>query len=136
MSRFVDPSSTFTVDLGPCDCPVQGKHERDTADIQRRLSGIDQLAVSSADDLRGQTLRLFNRAIRSWSLIDEKGEPVPLDVEHLALLDDRTVSVILDAWNSQAEDEPLPNGSGAPSQDSSPGSASPSPVVQPKIKRR
>lgn len=137
MSRFIDPSAILTVSLGPCQCPAQGKHEQDEIILRRHLSGIDQLAVASGADLGEQYLRLIHRGGVSWNLLDEKGKPVPLDLEHIRLLDDDTISAVVDALNDANEDEdPLPNSSGAPSLDSSPGSASPNRAARRKSKQR
>jgi hypothetical protein len=131
VSRFVNKDSTRPVDLGPCQCP--GKpHERDEAVVRSRLGYLEIAAISganSAEDV-ADTFTTDDSpfdghpVIVSWNLHDENG-PVEATAIALKRLDAETLGPIVEAVNETIEASgQSPNGSGAPSANGSPESAS------------
>jgi hypothetical protein len=73
----------------------------------------------------------------SWSLVDDEGEPVEITPAIVGRLRHDRLEPIAAAVNEayRRAQAPLPNGSGAPSRLSRPGSASPNPTIRPRAKR-
>lgn len=115
MSRhFVNPSATRRVELG----------DDEWVDVREHWSGVDLIALSDAEDNETRIVRLLNRGIVAWSLRDDDGKPVPLDLAHIKLLDTATLGTVAEAINATFEDLALPNASGGNSPAGSPGTAS------------
>ena len=140
LSRFADPRRTTPVDLGPCRCPGS-PHERDSATVRAEIgegelrsalaAGLAATGGAWYDGAAGDSESLA-RFTTSWTLLDEKGEPVPLSRAQADLLDEPTRDALLAAIADGVtvrQAVALPLGSGAPSADSSPASASPIPTT-------
>lgn len=136
MSRFTS-LATVPVSLGPCRCP-ETPHPEDTAEVYTTLGWDDLVDVGAAESDGAGRRILVTRAIASWNLVDEvettnpkTGQtsktilPVPVIEATVRLLDSDTLTVLAETVNAAYEraKEPVPNGSGAPSEDSSPESA-------------
>lgn len=116
MSRFIDINATTRVTLPFCQCPNQNHPEGDWADVRQRWPGLDLIAVWDASDGETRSLRLINRGVVAWSLLDDNDQPLPIGVDSIRLLDWSIVSILVDKINAVFEEQSLPNGSGARSQ--------------------
>jgi hypothetical protein len=133
IGRFADPTATATVDLGPCRCR-HTPHERDSAQRRTSIGDGEAKAVWAAGwqstnleymDWEAANDAAIARFITSWTLLDEKGDPVPITRQTASLLDEPTRQALLVGLNEgRFGGAALPNGSGAPSRASSRGSAS------------
>lgn len=135
MSRFANPNATIEVDVGPCQCP-NTPHDRDRITARTELGYGAQTAIGDAivrsDGVMvwGEgKLKLLELAVVSWNLLDHEGKDVPVSVAAIRLLDEATVDTVATAIDDAVEKAKLPNGSGAPSVGSSPGSASSAPTA-------
>jgi len=139
VSRFLDLDTT-RVPLGPCQCP--GKpHTEDEAEVYTTLGWDDLVDVANADtDGAGRRI-LVTRAIARWNLVNDVERdgkkvslPVPIVEATVRLLDSGTLEAVAEAVNAAYENarSPVPNDSGAPSEDSSPESAPRPPKKTPK----
>ena len=97
MPRFVDRKAVVSLDLGPCECPVEPKpHEKDFVHFRANRSYADRLAEVDAG-ARG--LQEYNRVrwqtrIKGWNLVNEDGKPVPVSNASFAELDAETSNKI------------------------------------------
>lgn len=131
MSRFLDLETT-TVPLGACQCPGT-PHDEDTAEVYTVLGWDDLVDVAGAESDGAGRRILVTRAIASWNLLHEAERdgktvilPVPVVEATVRLLGPETLEAVAEAVNAAYEraKSPVPNDSGAPSQDSSQESAS------------
>lgn len=116
MPRFVDRKAVKSLDLGPCECPVEPKpHERDYVHVKEFRSYTERLAEVDAG-ARG--LVEYNRVrwqqrIKGWNLVDENGKPLPVTQASFNELDPTTADAIQgflnELDNEQLPDEELPN---------------------------
>lgn len=128
MSRFIDPTATQRIDLGPCGCPGT-PHESDWADIRARLSGLEFAAFEHATGER-EAAGLAATHILAWSLLDDDGDPAPITGETVWLLDAATMTALSTAFAAVLKGSvTVPNGSGARSRSTSRGSASRTPTT-------
>ena len=146
MSRFVT-LKTRPVPLGPCQCPGTPHPDGDVAQVYSAIGWDDLVDVGSAPTEGAGRRILVTRAIASWNLVeladvlDDDGnptgeqvaKPVPVVEASVRLLGDATLTMLADAVNEayEAARDPVPNGSGALSPDSSSESASPSQPTTP-----
>lgn len=132
-SNYVDEKATRTQDLGPCRCPVDPKpHVNDSAEVVTRLGFGEKGRVRQAGRLAGHDAALqvaILIAVKSWTLVLPDGSARAITAEEIARLDELTVSGyehpvtgdvvqegLLHAVSPLLDPEdPLPNGSGAPS---------------------
>ena len=124
---------TSTVVLGDCRCPGR-PHEQDTAEVRLELPWdvlVDVGLLTGGAAYR----RLVLGGLVDWNLVDEDGDPVP--VEAVARLRADRIEPIAAAINEafSRSQAPVPNGSGAPSRPSRRASASPDPTIRPRAKR-
>ena len=142
-TNYVDEKATRTQDLGPCRCPVEPRpHVNDSAEVVTRLSFAEKGRVRQAGRIAGQEAAMqvaILIAVRSWTLVLPDGSARPITAEEIARLDELTVSGyehpvtgdvvqegLLHAIDRLLDPEdPLPNGSGAPSPDGPQESATP-----------
>ncbi len=147
-NNFTDQEATRAVDLGPCRCPVEPRpHVNDSADVVVRfgfgaLGRIRQASRTMGPEAGYQTAIVLG--VKRWTFVLPDGSARPITYEQVALLDEATVtgtegevpgSVLqagLMTYLSDAiePEDPLPNGSGAPSPDGRSESASPVPTTQ------
>jgi len=75
--------------------------------------------------------KLIELDVVSWNFLGPDGQPVPVGPASVFMLDDDTAQVLGDICSqaTAAKDQPLPNDLGAPLQDSSQASASPTPAT-------
>ena len=82
MSRFVDKNATFQFDLGECQCPPGPEgakpHARDEASIRKELSYGEVLKLAQSSDEIEASMQLMLMRVKSWSLRDSEGHPVPV----------------------------------------------------------
>lgn len=141
---FAEPDVTDEVDLGPCRCPGT-PHDHDSAtyrtqwgDAERksifytgaaiRLQADGTVVTDGTFDPEATNTELMARGVVSWTLLDDKGKPVPITRRMLTLLSEKPRLALLTALQEADElfkGEPLPKASGARSPGSSPASASP-----------
>ena len=152
VSRFANPSRTDVLILGPCQCPnrrvvdspVRGPdrrvHDRGVPHEQDEV--VHRLELGAGEEERAGTYgwsvtgwqyydsaaaraKLIEIGVVRWNLLGPDGEAMPVTARSAALLDDATLKAISERLDEvTARGDPLPNESGAPSEDSSPGSAS------------
>lgn len=125
--------TTRPVPLGPCQCPGTPHPDGDEAQVYTVLGWPDLVDIGMADSEGAGRLVLITRAIARWNLVElanGKPYPVPIVEASVRLLDDVTMTAIAEAANEayEAARAPVPNVPDAPSPDSSPESASPSPA--------
>lgn len=138
MSRFADPTRTETVSLGPCQCPG-APHGQDEAVVRwdlgasalARIGRAELEKVRSRDPLAAWR-QLILEATVSWNLLlegeDGEGIPAPIVPGVVDELDDDTITTLATAIDRLIGSRgTLPNDSGAPSPESSRGSASQTP---------
>lgn len=134
MSAFINPEATQVVDLPTCYCPGS-PHDHDSVTIRSQYGYGDVLELAKVHTAAGyidpmaERARLLDLGIKSWTFVDDKGEPVPLGLPMILLLRSEIVepiAVAIDAAYS-ASDVPLPNPSSGRSQPSSPASSTASP---------
>jgi hypothetical protein len=134
MSAFVNESAdeVITLDREYCDPKPDGTpyHEVDTVSVRTQYGYGDMLAINKMGsgnpslfwDAELGTLTLLARAITAWTFVDSDGQPIPIGMPMIRLLDpavaDR-VAEVADRHYTAATSQ-LPNPSGAPSQPSSP----------------
>ncbi len=138
MSRFADQSATEVVVIGVCQCPGT-PHERDEATVRRQLSGSALARIGRAElegavrlDPMAAYRQVILESVVSWNLLAlgpaGKERPivaVPITPATVAELDSDTLTTLATAIDALvAAEGQLPNASGAPSAESSPGSAS------------
>jgi hypothetical protein len=132
LSRFADPKRTQTIDLGECRCPG-APHGNDTAEVRAEIgdgefhSAVGRGGWSSGawngQDSDNEVVATFTKR---WTLLDAEGQPAPITAAMVVLLDEATRMPLLLAISEAADRKAkLPNASGDPSPDSSPGSGSP-----------
>jgi hypothetical protein len=112
MSHLVDRNKVKVVELGPCECP--GKpHDTDTVRIRESLSYADYLHLNDAASSGAMegVWALFNMRVAGWSLVDEKGKPLPLSRAVWQNLSTDVASKIQDAIGDidNADETELPN---------------------------
>lgn len=123
MSRFTK-AETKVVELGACECPGT-PHQTDQVVIRKRLSYGPLMYVADAPSGQAMLLRLLETGIESWNFLDDEGKPVEVNATTIASLDPESATLIGEAINAERKEaKPLPNGSGARSEGSSPASAS------------
>lgn len=88
MSRFAKRTETGRLVLtGGCQCP--GKpHDEDWIEMRRQLGGAD---------LIGTSVDVLENVIVAWNLLDDDGEPAPIDRAHCAALFKDSFEQV-DAW--------------------------------------
>jgi hypothetical protein len=125
---------TATVVLGECRCPGR-PHAEDTAEL---YSEIPWGPLMDAEMLTGaaQYRCIVLGALASWNLLDEAGDPIPINSQTVARLRLDRLVLLKDSLQSSLERTmtPLPNGSGAPSRRSRRESASPNPTIRPRAR--
>ncbi len=127
LSRFADPRRTSSVDLGPCRCPGT-PHGRDSAEVRVELGDGEVRSAlrrggfrrSDAWNEADSDTECVVVATRSWTLLGEDGEPLPITFEQADLLDEDTRTPLVAAAAAAAawDRAELPNASGDPSPDS------------------
>lgn len=119
MSRFANPENTALLTLpGECQCP--GKpHESDWIKMRTSLGGRDVVRLAAGDSVAAIKL-----LATEWNLLDDDGQPAPLDAEHIELLFSENFHTVDDWIEEHVDVGPLPNASAAPSPKSSRGSGS------------
>jgi len=134
VGRRADPTRTTVVPLGPCRCPGS-PHDQDSAVVRAELGEGEMRSASTRggysagpmfDGARSDAEWIATFTL-SWTLLDNAGEPIPITAAEAMLLDEEVYVGIMDELSQKsasATRRPLPNASGAPSRDSSRGSAS------------
>lgn len=137
MSRFADPTAVKVVPLGPCQCPGT-PHAQDEATVRTQLGyeARGLVGVAGWIDSGGvmfshaaSELKLVQLGVVDWNLFGNDGKPMRPTPQSIGLLDENTIHEIALALDDAIATPPLPNDSGVPSADGSPGSASPTPVT-------
>lgn len=138
MSRFADPSRTKIVPIGPCDCPGTPHAGGDVATVRlefgyQALGEIGSAGALAFGDFTASRRKLIELGVVSWNLIGPDGKEWPPNEANIALLDEPTIDALASALDEAVEmaRRALPNASGAPSADGSPGSASPTLETEP-----
>lgn len=127
--------ATVTVVLGECRCPGT-PHDEDTAEVVEELPWDALVELGTLDGVAAYR-HLVLAALRSWSLVDDEGQPVPVEATTVGRLRPDRLEPIAAAVNAAYERAraPLPNASGAPSRPSGRGSASSNPTIRPRERR-
>lgn len=145
MSRFVETATAEFIFPGGCQCP--GKpHEQDVAVVRTQLGASAKARVGRAElegavrlDPLAAHRQLVLEAVESWNLLrqvegENEGEQlivaVPINEATIELLDESLVP-LAEFIDEHTRGSP-PNASGAPSRESSRGSASRTPKRTPK----
>ena len=114
--RFADPDAVDTVELpGPCSCPSSPHDPHDTAVYRTQLGGGERQSIATAGSINGfgsyydheaAESQLIAVALRSWTLQNAKGEPMPItfDVVHRRL-DAATRKALSDTINDAHQDQ-------------------------------
>lgn len=141
MSRFADSLAVEVVELpGPCRCGPNSTHARCSATRRKQLGqGIRASALEAGLRAGGGALNpiatriaLVSLAFTGWNFLGPDGTPMPFTPDNVALLDETTLAFLAENADSAIlEGDPLPNASDAPSQTSSPVSASDTPTDSP-----
>jgi hypothetical protein len=151
MSNYSDPEAVRPpIALGWCGCPRKDGDppphgDTDYVTIVERLGYADigvtrQIARVKGVEAYHQALILV--AVKAWTFVLPDGKPRPIDSDQVGRLDERTVTRLLEddilgLVFTDIEESP-PNGSGAPSVNGSPESASTiptSPAPEPSTTR-
>ena len=147
-SNYVDEAATRTQDLGPCRCPVDPKpHTNDSAEVVTRFAfgakgRIRQAARTLGTEAGYQVAIVLG--VKSWTLVRPDGSARPITGEEIAALDEMTVvgregpgGEIVQEGLMHAlaplldPEDPLPNGSAAPSPAGQSESGSPARTIPP-----
>ena len=128
MSRFADPTATELVDFGECLCPG-APHESDWAKLRGELTPAEIrtcVRLASLDDDSEVAAGLVTFVVE-WNLLGPNGEPWPPSADSIGALKVPTLSALINGLSIVVDrSSSVPNPSGAPSQESSRESASPS----------
>ena len=140
VGRFADPKRTQGVELGPCRCPGTPHPGGDSAQVRveigdgeiksayrmggfRRVPPVTDAAgrivVAGQFDNEGADDEAVARFTRSWTFLDEEGDPVPITWASVGLLDSEARGTLVAAVDAVVEalaaGASLPNASAAPS---------------------
>lgn len=139
--RFAQRTKTRPVDLGACQCP--GKpHDHDTARVVQQFgqdavvqigeAGFTAAAARGGFNMAASELKEVELGLVDWILVDAEGEPVPINADTVAALDQASIAKLIEGLEPALDraQGPVPNVSGAPSAAGSPESASPIPMIQ------
>jgi len=133
MSAFVNPDATTDVARERCYCSGS-PHEHDTVTIRTQYGYGDLLELGRVHangriDPMLERAKLLELGIKSWSFVDDKGQPIPVGLPMILLLQQDVVQPIAVAIDEayQASDPPVPNPSSGRSAPSSPASSTASP---------
>lgn len=127
MGAFVDPAATKVIDLPACYCP-NTPHDHDRVTIRTQYGYGDMLELAKVHTLAGridpmaERARLLELGIREWTFLDDKGDPIPLGLPMILLLQPHIVEPIASAIDAAYEESsaPVPNPSSGPSPQPSP----------------
>lgn len=124
--------TTTTISLGPCLCAGR-PHDEDTAEILDEIPWGVLTDVGAIPTPSGRIAALALVGLVAWNLTDQDGNPVPITADTVGRLRPLRMATITEALDASYErtNRPLPNGSGAPSRRSRPGSASLTPTIRP-----
>lgn len=124
--RFADTTATDVLELpGGCQCPGT-PHDADRwvyrlelGDAEEKRAGAFGWATTNGSyfDWEAARDKLIEIASVRWNILDEQGDPVPLRVSAIRLLDEATrdaMAEAVDAAQSRFR-APPPNASAAPS---------------------
>lgn len=113
MPRFVDKNATFQFDLGECQCPPNPDgskpHARDEASIRTQLSYGEYIKIAEAPNGIEAAMLLMLLRLKSWSLRDADGKPVPVTRQAIEDLDTKTAELLQKAVDRDDKDADLPN---------------------------
>lgn len=134
MGNYVDPEAVRPPIPVPCSCPraegAEAPHDQDYVTVVRQFGyGAKGVMRETArrHGAEAYNQKVLELGIRAWTFILPDGKPRPVDAEQIARLDEPTVEVLLGdgvvGLAFLADDDPLPNGSSAPSDSGSRGSA-------------
>jgi hypothetical protein len=127
MSRFADASAIETLTLGPCQCPGT-PHEEDVVIYRTALGAGEEDAAGAAGwaatngkyfDWEAARSKLLATGVLRWNLLGPSGELMPVTPTAMALLDSVTraaIGGVIDAAQTKARGDPLPNASAARSR--------------------
>lgn len=123
MSRFANPAATKRLVLdGGCQCPGT-PHEEDWMRLRTELGAAEVVRLAGGDSVAAMELLVVE-----WNLLDNDGQPAPLDREHFGGLYADNFSA-LDGWiEANVRVSALPNASAARSPKPSEASGSPTPT--------
>jgi hypothetical protein len=130
VGNYVDPEAVRPpAAIGPCTCPGT-PHHIDYVTVVRQFGYGAKGAMRRT--FREGGVEAYNQAvllhgIKAWTLVLPDGKPRPVNADQIAALDEPTVERLLSddlvgAAFTDIEDDP-PNGSSAPSDSGSQGSA-------------
>lgn len=142
--NYADPEETRWEEIGPCRCPGDPRpHTVDRVRVLAQLGYGDRARIAVATRSGGVEAGYMMTVlvgVKEWNLVLPDGSPRPITLEQIGRLDAvtllgrttgrgkaeqvvyRGILICLDpAW----ADDPLPNGSGAPSADGSSGRDTP-----------
>lgn len=138
MSRFANAAAVRTIVIGPCQCPGS-PHARDEAVVRTEL-GVEAIGIIGvagwetsggvAFDAVASKRKLLEIGIVRWNLLTDSGQPAEPPAAFIGSLDEETFESLATSLDGVIKRTPLPNGSGAPSVDGSPESASPIPETE------
>lgn len=129
MGNYVDPEAVRPPIPIPCTCPGT-PHKEDYVTVVAQF-GYGAKGVMR-ETARRQGTEAYNQkvielGVKAWTFVLPDGKPRPVDADQIARLDEPTVELLLgdDILGAAflADDDPLPNGSGAPSDSGSQESA-------------
>ncbi|HET7664698.1 MAG TPA: hypothetical protein VFK56_01150 [Mycobacterium sp.] len=113
MPRFVDKNATYQLDLGECQCPPNPDgsqpHARDEASIRTQLSYGEWIKIAEANSEIEGVMTLLLIRVKSWSLRDANGKPVPVTRQSLEDLDKPTAELLQAAVVRESEGNDPPN---------------------------
>lgn len=139
---MIDPAATHPVEVR-CLCPG-APHPSDTITVRSEYGYGDALKLAKAavqyrvvqnkkgepvvlpyEDAFLQEEALLALGVKAWTLLDADGNPVPVGLPTILLLPPDVGEQVSTAINAlyEASKVPVPNGSGAPSRASTPGSS-------------
>jgi hypothetical protein len=78
MSRFANPDARDRLVLGPCECPGT-PHAEDYLELRTELGAEDAIVMET-----GAIFDKLTVLIVGWNLLDNDGEPAPVDRGHIA----------------------------------------------------
>lgn len=134
MPAFIDPDAREVVELSECFCPGT-PHEKDTVTVKAQYGYGDLIelakvhAVAGRIDPMAERAKLLEIAITDWSFVDKDGEPIPVGLPMILLLNQSIVGIVAQRVDQlyQESAPPLPNPSSGRSQPSSQASSTASP---------
>lgn len=75
----------------------------------------ERLDAATAVELNRRMIAIFCGAVKSWNLVDDDGEPMPVSVDSMSAQDPNFVMALLQSWTTAVAGVSVPLDGGSPS---------------------